>query len=482
MKAMLKITGLFFCMSLFAETPQESYNLGIDLLYKQNKPEEALVQFKRALREDGQWSRPFMAGYTLKVYLKRPAEALDYLARAASLVQGEDEIAYREYVQCLEILGKTDEAIKQNQSAQRILREKGKTPTPWFAENLAWLYYQKGDFANAARLAPPGSWVSQQVQDRSIEIDWKIRLTQLLEAWRLQDQKTIRLTLPVDRPYQKLVSAKVTGIGPQRIRTRRVSSRGNQFVELTRTGDTWPEQVRLQLSVEQNMRPIASHPAGLRRASSSDAEYAWASENADGLFALDNPQFISRMNTIARDGRTPGEKADILLRYLRANFKYGEKAEGGNVNDWLEFGSGDCGYFTFIAIAMLRSQGIPVRGLYGIGPWNDPAPALPHSILEIYDASTGQWFPHDPQSENLFGVINPSYVPFTAGSPKNEAAVLTDGIWEIDTVWFFWTGSGKDTIAYNVKLKTQTASRAMPEAPASYKEPGRGGPPPVRGR
>lgn len=473
--------AVFLFSPLFAQSGQEHYNQGIDLLYKQNRPEDALTHFKEALaQEPDSWSRPFMVGYTLKAYLKNPGEALPFLEKAASLAKGEDEVAYREYVQCLEILKRYDDAIAQNLAGQKALQRNGKTPSAWFTENLAWVYYLKGDIANAARYAPPGSWVSSQIADRTIEIDWKLRLPQLLESWRLSDQKTIRLTLPIDRPYQKLLSARATSPGREKIRTRRVASRGNQFIELTRLGDAWPDQIRLQLSVEQNIRPIASHPAGLRRAKPGEAEYPWASENADGLFALDNPEFIEKMNRIAADGRTPGEKADILLRHLRANFKYGEKPQGGNVNDWLEFGSGDCGYFTFIAIAMLRSQGIPVRGLYGVGPWTDPPPALPHSILEIYDASTGRWFPHDPQSDHLFGIINPSYVPFTAGNPKNDAAVLApDNVWEIDTVWFFWTGSGKETIAYNVRLKSQTASRAMPEKPSGYNEPGRGGPPPA---
>jgi hypothetical protein len=467
---------------ILAQSGQESYNQGIDLLYKQNRPEEALEKFQAALAaEPDSWSRPFMVGYTLKAYLKKPEEALGYLEKAAGLARGEDEVAYREYVQCLEILKQFDDAIAQNLAGQQALRAKGKTPSAWFVENLAWVYYLKGDIANAARYAPSGSWVASQIADRTIEIDWKLRLTQLLESWRISDQKTIRLTLPIDRPYQKLTSARVTSLGREKIRTRRVAGRGNQFVEITRLGEKWPDQIRLQLTVDQNMRPIASHPAGLRRARPGEPEYAWASENADGLFALDNPEFIEKMNRLSAGASTPGEKADVLLRHLRANFKYGEKPQGGNVNDWLEFGSGDCGYFTFIAIAMLRSQGIPVRGLYGVGPWTDPPPALPHSILEIYDASTGRWFPHDPQSDNLFGIINPSYVPFTAGSPKNDAAVFADDkVWEIDTVWFFWSGSGKDTIAYNVRLKTQTASRALGEKPANYKEPGRGGPPPAR--
>lgn len=455
------------------------YNDGIDLLYKQNRPEEALAAFQRALAVEGRdWSRPFMVGYTLKAYLKRNEEALPYLKRAVDLVKGQDEVAYREYVQCLEILGRTDDAIRENQASQAALQRAGKTPSAWFPENLAWLYYTKGDFERARRFAPPGSWVAGQLSDRTIEIDWRIKLTGLLDAWRLTDQKTLRLTLPVDRPYQKLKSVRITQ-GGSSLSWKRVQGRGNNFLEITRKGAAWPEEFRLLLTVEQNMRPVSRRPAGLAPAGEGEEVYPWASENADGLFSLDNPAFIEKMNRIAAPGRTTGEKADLLLRYLRANFKYGEKPDSGNTAEWLEFGSGDCGYFTFIAIAMLRSQGIPVRGLYGIGPWTDPPPALPHSILEIYDASSGQWLPHDPQSEALFGVINPSYVPFTAGNPRNEAAVLaSDNVWEIDTVWFFWNGSGKDSISYNVKLKGQVASRSGIEPPATYRESGRGGPPP----
>lgn len=484
MRAMTRFAGFLFCLCIL--TPlyaDDSYNQGIDLLYKQNRPEDALVQFKRANQaEPGNWSRPFMVGYTLKAYLKKPEEALPFLQKAVTLANGDDEVVYRETVQCLEMLQRYKEALAMNLQGQRALQSKGKTPSAWFAENVAWLYYVQGDIANAQRTALPGSWVASQIADRSIQIDWRLQFTKLLESWRLLDQKTVRLTLPIDRPYQKLTAVKVTAVGREKIRTRRVTSRGNQFVEITRTGAAWPAEIRLQLSVEQNIRPIAQHPAGLRRAAPGDEQYPWASENADGLFALDNAEFQEKLNRIAEAGRTPGEKADILLRHLRANFKYGEKPEGGNVSDWMEFGSGDCGYFTFIAIAMLRSQGIPVRGLYGVGPWTDPPPALPHSILEIYDASTGQWFPHDPQSEFLFGIINPSYVPFTAGNPKNQAGVQgADNIWEIDTVWFFWSGSGKETISYNVKLKDQgVASRAMQGPPETYRRPGSGGPLPVK--
>lgn len=475
------ILSTFALSAAFAETGQDAYNRGLDQLYKQNQPEAALESFKRANSlEGGQWSRPFMVGFTLKAYLKRFDEALPYLARAVSLHKDGEELPYKEYVQCLELLRKLDEAIAQNELAQRKIKAAGKTPSAWFPENLGWLYWLKGDFEKAQQYSPPGSWVRNQLTDRTISIDWRIKLPLLLEEWRLADQKTIRLTLPIDRGFQKLTSAKFSAVGGK-IQTRRVNRRGNHFLEITRLGEKWPAELRMQLTIKQTLRPIARHPAGLAPSKPGDPNYAWASENNNGLFALDDPEFVARVEEIAAPGRTTGEKADLLLNYLRANFKYGDKPSSGNVKDWLAYGSGDCGYFTFIAIGMLRAIHVPVRGLYGVGPWSDPAPALPHSILEIYDASTGQWFPHDPQSETYFGIINPSYVPFTAGSPKNEAGVLADDkIWEIDTVWFFWNGSGKDTISYDVRLDNgSVANRSITGSPENFREPGRGGPPPA---
>ncbi|MCE9597965.1 MAG: hypothetical protein K8S54_08350 [Spirochaetia bacterium] len=471
----------FVLSALFAESGQDAYNRGIDLLYKHNQPAAALESFKRANSLEGdQWSRPFMVGFTLKAYLKKFDEALPYLSRAAGLEREGEELPYKEYIQCLELVRKLDDAIAQNNLAQSKIKAAGKTPSAWFGENIGWLYFLKGDFEKAQKFSPPGSWVRNQLADRRISIDWRLKLPQLLNEWRLADQKTIRLTLPVERAFQKLTSAKFSATGAK-IQTKRVTRRGNQFLEVTRLGDRWPTELRMQLTVQQTMRPIARHPAGLAAAKPGDANYAWASENNDGLFSLDDPEFIARVEQISSKGRTTGEKADLLLNYLRANYKYGEKPSSGNVKDWLAYGSGDCGYFTFIAIGMLRAIHVPVRGLYGVGPWSDPPPALPHSILEIYDASSAQWFPHDPQSESYFGVINPSYVPFTAGSPKNEAAVLAeDKVWELDTVWFFWNGSGKETISYDVRLENTVASRSMGGAPDTFHEPGRGGPPPGR--
>lgn len=419
---------------LFSQSADEAYQRGIQLLYQAGRPQEALAQFRAAHALDpAPWSRAFMIGYTLKQYLSRPEEALAYFEEAWRRNSELNELPYKETILCLEQLQRFPEAIERNRSAQAALRTAGKPIPPWFAENLAYLHFQSGDLESARRLAPSGGWTAAQLAPRIIEIDWNLRFVQLLQAWRI---------------------------------------------------DT-VERVRLRLNVEQRVvRSISTRPAGLAAARPGDPVHAWASENKNGLFSLDNAAFRARIREITGAGATSGEKAELALRWLRANFRYGEKPEGGAVADWLEYGSGDCGYYTFIAIAMLRALDIPVRGVYGLNPWSDPAPALPHSIIEIYDASTGRWFPHDPQSEALYGVINPAYVAFTAGNPAQDAAVRApDGVWELDTVWFFWEGSGRDTLAYTVRSAgaSTVASRSADLAPENYSAPASAaGPPPAR--
>jgi len=479
---------LCFYTSLFAQSASENYSKGIDLLYSKNRPSEALEYFLAANQQEPNiWSRPFMVGYTLKNYLQKPNEAYAYLEKSSDLNYEGDELPFKETILCLEQIKKIDAAISRNLKSQATLKSLSKIPSSWFQENLAWLYFSKGDTNKALQSAPDGSWVKEQLSPKLITIEWKLQLTQLLTAWKIGEGNIIRITLPLERPYQKLISLNLQSEGNP-LKTKRISKRGNQFLEIERDEHSdWPDEIHLSLKVEQNLKSMTSKPAKLRATLENDENYEWASENRDGLFALDNPEFIAQVNDITASGRTLGEKADLALSYLRTHYKYGERVSGSSVKEWLDQGTGDCGYFTYIAIGMLRALKIPVRGLYGIGPWTDPAPALPHSILEIYDASKNQWFPHDPQSEQWFGVINPSYIPFTAGNPRQDAAVQAeDGIWEIDSVWFFWNGSGKDTISFQVQsTANRIASRSLnvvepKKIPDFIKQVHSGGPPPMR--
>ena len=393
---------------------------------------------------------------------------------------------YQEVIQCYEQLNRLDDALQANQNAQAALRAAARPVDAWVQENLAWLYIRKGDPNAAMRVAPADSWVSDYLADRTIAIDWNIRLTELLRAWGIADTRKIRLTLPVDRPYQKLKSAKISFAGRAKFGVRRSSGRGNNFLELDRKNEAaWPETIRLQLLVDQSRRSMLDRrPVDLAASAAGDAQYAYASENRDGLFSLDNDEFRALVREVTAGADNTGEKVELALNYLRANYRYGDRPQGGNVFDWWKFGTGDCGNFTYIAIGMLRALDVPVRGMYGIGSWNDPPPALPHSIIEIYDASTKQWFPHDPQVEYLYGTINPDYVPFTVGNPRQDAAVFDEhtGAWDIDTTWFYWNGSGAGSLKFDVRKSTPRARGATPARPAlpdGYKRAGfAAGPPP----
>lgn len=476
------VPGILIILSMVSLAPERGaaqrsgaqiYNEGIQLLYQQNQPEQAVELFEQANRlEPNDWTRPFMVGYTRFRYLNQPDQALPFFDLAVQRNSALEEIAFRERIQCLERLDRFEQALAANREAQAAYRRNGRDPGPWFQENAAYLHWQLGDPDAARQLAPPGSWVAEQVAPKSIRIDWNLNFARLLREWRLDTQRSIRITLPIDRPYQKLISVRISAPRGSPIRQQRRSSRGNNFLQLTRSG-AWPETLRLQLVVRQEARTMAPRrPHDFRPVDANDPNFAWASENKDGLFSLEDPRFTERMRRITANAQTTGEQVEQSLDWLRANFRYGDKPSGGVIEDWIQHGSGDCGYYTYIAIAMLRHFRVPVRGLYGIGPWNDPTPALPHSIVEIYDAGSGQWIPHDPQVRNSMGVINPAYVAFTAANPKQDAgAPAADGVWEIDSVWFFWTGSGRETLSFTVQTEgSQIATRSV--APTPLAPPG----------
>jgi tetratricopeptide (TPR) repeat protein len=473
---------------LYAQSPGDtSYNRGIHLLYTENKPTEALPYFQESFNLQPEiWSRPFMIGYILRNYLKDPVGALPFLQKSTILNLDAEEVPIKEYILCLESVKKYDLAIEENKKYQQTINSKGKSPSSWFQENLAWLYFSKGDRKNALFYAPEGSWVRDQLSPKQISIQWEIQLTQLLESWRIGDGDKLRITIPFTRPYQKLLLVELSESN-NLIRFTQVESRGNSFLELEKDpGNSWPSTLKLHLVVEQNADQMIKLPSKLKPSRKGDPQFEWASENRDGLFSLDDPEFINLVQRVTASGKTTAEKINLALSYLRKNYRYGDRVEGSSVKDWLKQGTGDCGYFTYIAIGMLRALKVPVRGVYGIGPWNDPHPALPHSIIEIYDSSTGQWFPHDPQSEQYYGIINPGYVAFTAGNPRQDAAFLNqEGVWEIDSVWFFWNGSGRETIDFEIKNSNSTniSSRSLGvviDKPNFIKQINSGGPPPVK--
>lgn len=457
-KSQMKIilACLIACAALaptFADEYDTRYAQAINLLYQQNQPQQAFDIFADLDRVEPErsWATAFMCGYALRVYLKRPADSIPYFQRSRLLVKGENEDPYKNTIQAQEDIKDSAAAIRESDFALRDLARYGKTPSPWFAENRAWLFMQLGRFDEALKVAPAGSWVESQLAPREIRVEWRLNFSRLMREWNLANETSIRLSMPLERSYQQI--RKREADVPPNIGTKFTLRDGIRYLELTRAEtDTWPETITLRLVVYQqpargnrNMRLAAVQPG--------NKLYTYASDNGNGLFSLDNPEFVSKVESITSAGRNPTEKAILALQYLRANFRYGEKPNLSrwNAHEALNFGSGDCGYYSYISIAMLRALKIPVRGIYGLNQWKDPAPALPHAILEIYDAGSRQWLPHDPQSELHFGFINTNYMPLFAPNPTQSTTVrAADGILEIDTTYFFWTGSGADTMSYEI--------------------------------
>lgn len=471
----MRIMATFFlALPLLLTTIYADYNAeyarGIELLYQQNKPEQALQIFSELDRQEPErsWATTFMCGYVLRVYLKKPADALPYLTRSRQMVKAENEDPYKNVIQAREDLKDIAGALRESDAAVRDFRSYGKASSVWFAENRAWLLMQLGRYGEALKVAPPGSWVAGQLAPREIFIEWRLNFAQLMQRWGLSAEHTIRLSLPLERLYQKTLQREV--IVPENIAMAYKTRDALNYVELHRNeGDAWPAQVTLRFTLRHE--PARGNGnLRLQPAQPGSKLYAYASDNAGGIFSLDNPEFINLVESVTARGRNPTEKARLALDYLRANFRYGEKPNLAKWNAYeaLKFGSGDCGYYSYISIAMLRALKIPVRGIYGLNEWKEPAPALPHAILEIWDAGSRQWLPHDPQSPLHFGYINTNYVPLFAPNPaQTNSYRAADGVVEIDTTYFFWSGSGAETLTYEIRQGNGSAiaSRSLPVAP-----------------
>ncbi|PKL33669.1 MAG: hypothetical protein CVV45_06615 [Spirochaetae bacterium HGW-Spirochaetae-10] len=469
---LIAVTALIlFCAggsasSQSAGSYDDLYNSGIHSLYTLNRAEEARSFFEEASRtDDSRWQAHFMIGFIDRAYLKTPGRAIPYLQRAEQLSADTDHLPSLELAVAFSELEDASSAIRWNLKAQRLMREGGKGIDPWIGELLAYNYFQLGD-TNRALAASSTGWVHEYLQPRTVRLEWNIRLGRALRDWRLDAETKIRLTLPLDRPYQKITAFRISPI-----QGRQMNEMGNRLIEIERPQSGWPETMRLELTVQQNMKSMS--PSSLAIAAPGTDLFAYASDNQGGYNALDNPEFTQMIRSVTSQGSNPGEKVKLAMNHLRSNFRYDSRIAEGNIYDMFQSGQGDCGYYSAIAVGFIRALGVPVRFVYGLNTGFDPP--TPHAIIEIYDAKSGRWFPHDPQSKLLYGIINPTYIPFTAFDPSSNAFFRSsqDGVLIVDTTQFFWGGSGNDTLAVNISVPESTLShRSTPTPPAGFVLPG----------
>ncbi len=442
---------------------QDLYNQGLKAIYEQNRPHDAIRLFSQAHAVDGrQWPAPFMVGYIYRSSLKQPAQAVPYLQKSAELAP-DAPLPFNELTVAYAELGRFGEALEAGKRALSVYETKGEAPSDWLRNHVAYLYFKNGDIPTAQETATPDSGLAKMLKPKQIDIRWPVNLAETFRKWGVRENERVAITLPVDRPYHTLISANVEGAG---IGLSKLEARGNRFLVLTRRGEEWPDQAVLSFRVRQTL--VAELPG--RRADfravtdESDPNYDFATDNGGGYYSQTESDFRDFVERVTSSADSEGEKADILLRHLRANFRYGPRRADRNIYEIFRSGTGDCGYYTVVAMGFLRARKIPVRFLYGFNAVYNPP--LPHAVVEIYEAGKDRWVPHDPQSDDYYGLNNPGFVAFTAypvdtGNPRSWNPSTPDNIRYVDTMNFFWADSQVARRQQVTVRELEVASRAV---------------------
>jgi len=475
MRRLLVLSLFYLPFALSAQT-QNEYIEGRDELYTNHNPQKALDLFEAfAAKHPDEWRPPYMIGIVYNGFIKDPEKASPYFERAVKLSHGKEGAPLEEMGGIMNFRNRFADALGFFKKAENAYIAAGQGVPDSLKDSRAYTYFKMGDAEKAWNAASDGGWLKTYLAPRTIDVKWKINFAHAMKLWNLEDEKVLRITLPLERSYQKTVSLRIEPSDPS-IKTRRVAFRDNRFVELSRGDQPWPETLELTMRVTQNFKNLTARPARLQPIEDQeDPLWFFASDNDRGYHSLDNPEFVALVRRVTASGKTTGEKVDLAMRYLRAHFKYADRIADKDTYEILKSGQGDCGYYTTVAIAMLRVLHVPVRFMYGLyAGFNPPEP---HAIIEIYDASTRKWFPHDPQFDELFGIIDPTYIT-TSVFPSISDALLRadDGIVDVDIMQFYWSGSSNDTLVVNIASQgTHVAQRSMEAAESPLKH-SHGGP------
>lgn len=396
------------------------------------------------------WKIPFKIGQIYKHERKDCARALPAYERSA------EKSGYRE-AQVLIEMGFCSSKLGQNEKTiqafeRHLALTGGRLDSEKARSLLASAYLRDGHPEKALPFAKPGSPAWIRASDKTMRLEMKIAWKEALGRFRLENEKKIRITLPLDRPYQRLLSYEIksTGRGVEVSREPVVVGL-NRYAEISR-GDAWPDEIVLTMLVSQRVASIFEGSGPEMRVVHEAASplYAEASFNPDNEYSLNDEEFLRIVDASYHRDSPVDVGVRESMDYLRSHFKYARRRlqrKAGALAVW-KSGQGDCGFYSMLAMAMLRARGIPVRRLYGLNILRDGST---HVIVEMYDDRTRQWFPHDPIIAHYFGFINPMYIPFSSDLHVHGRKRI-DGVAHIDTPEFFWIGNRPDRLRFEVKV------------------------------
>ena len=467
---------LFICFSVIVFLAEPDFASGAP---KENDPQRTIaIYMEKEQKIPADWKIPFSIGQLYKHKLKDCESALAPYERAM------EKSAYSEWLPVIEA-GYCYLKLKRDYRAltalEKYLTGGGAITTPLSRAFVAQVYSRNGSPEKALPFAISGSALWNRASTKTIKLDWRIPLNSALNGMRLASRDRIRITLPPDRPYQKLLSWSITetseiNLRGFSIRKSTVEINDNRYAELRRGSDGWPEEVLLHIEVEQKMFSMFrdGKPNIPTITDPLSPLYEPAHLNPRNEYSLETPEFIAIATKAAGTNSSTAERTKALLNYLRANFKYAERLVSPSAGALavLRSGQGDCGFYSFMAMALLRTQEIPVRRAYGM---NLLRKGTTHAIIEIFDEATGQWFPHDPIIASYYGFINPMYVVFSSDPDKHGKKTI-DGIAHISTPLFWWVNRSERHLEFSIlvdgkEIHSSTQSQSDEDLEPSEKRP-----------
>lgn len=436
-------TSRFVSADLLGEAPREK---------DPRRAIEQLLEDEKA--NPDRWEIPFAIAQKYKHTLKDCASALPHYERAMQ------KSAWKELRPIVEA-GYCHSDTERNQRIitwfERYLATGGQVTGEKSLDLLARAYYRSGWPEKALRFAAPGSSIWKQAATKIIELDVSIQLAQNLRGIHAEKDNRIRITLPLERPYQRLLEFKViTKDERSPILAKDAGTIGeNHYAELTRNGADWPDEVTLSVRVEQKIESQFQE-GGPRLDPVTDPAnplFAAAHLNPQNEYSLETPEFRDMILRASDSQPDTSAKVRASLGFLRANFRYAERkvSRSAGALAVLRSGQGDCGFFSMLGMAILRVHQVPVRRVFGL---NLRLAGTTHVIIEIYDARTGRWFPHDPIIPAYYGFINPMYVPFTTDE-HIHGNKRVDGILHMSTPGLRWNGVQNERYTFVVRIGDQ---------------------------
>ena len=413
------------------EPEKRNYLLQLGLAYGQmERPGEAVTWYKRAVaafERDGEpmpgWlPLTIAASFLFHMDPRRPRDALPFLDAVmnGSCPEEERDKARSWYVWVYHYLGDNDTFLTL---AREYISAGLDGPTiRVFCELVAHLLYERGEFAESyayARRRGEDYWITRNLAPRLVTIAGRFRLAQIMETIYRRPPSTFYLPLPMDTPYQKLVSFESNPAPLRTIRAGRYATAEYDF------SSGYPVVFELEMVVRN--RVTEHKPRRLETFPDGAGDLGYYAHYRDAYFDFGAPVISNRVAAIV--GGVPDTLlqvkaihdwvSDDIVHILTLDEYKSTLADGrlqydtakipdySRISEIMQNKVGHCRHISELFTGMVRSLQVPVRVISGITIDSDGTRTEGicggHFVAEIFDPDENAWFYVEPQFKSFFG-------------------------------------------------------------------------------